>query len=160
PLCPAGEATLGPGAVHAIRSRAGVGRVRSTRATFVLPTGVAIAPDSQPVVFVIEADRQPIGKVTLDAGAVVSYRGGRHFAYRARGARLSLGHLRGGYRLAVDIRGFDLGALDLAHPPRFLKQVLKIGDTCFSSVLACAGKANGAVCKPERTVLLAGRVEG
>src|SRR5262245_52260714 len=136
PLCPGGEGTLGPGTLRAIPSRSGAGRVRSTHASFVLPTGIAIAPESQPVVFAIEGDRQPIGKVTLDAGDLVSFRGGKHFAYRGRGARLSLGHGRGGYRVAVDIDGFDLTALDLTHPPRFMKQVLKIGDACFSSVLA------------------------
>jgi len=159
PLCPAGEGTLGPGALHAVRTRGGMGRVRSTHATFVLPTGVAIAPDSAPLVFVIEGDRQPIGKVTLDAGKLVSYRGGRRFAYRNGDSRLSLGHARGGYRLAADLGNVDLAALDLGHPQRFMKQILKIGDACFSSVFACTGKANGVVCKPERTVLLAGRVE-
>ena len=47
PLCPAGEGTLGPGALHAVRARDGTGRVRSTHATFVLPTGVAIAPEQR-----------------------------------------------------------------------------------------------------------------
>src|SRR5262245_21981687 len=105
PLCPGGEGTLGPGTLRAIRSRTGEGRVRSTHATFVLPTGTAIAPQSQPLVFAIEGDRQLIGKVTLDAGALVSYRGGKHFAYRARGSRLALGHGRGGYRPAMDLEG-------------------------------------------------------
>ncbi len=159
PLCPAGESTLGPGTLHAIRRGAGAGKVTSTHATFVLPTGIAIVPDGQPLVFAIEADRHPIGKVTLDAGALVSYRGGKHFAYRNGASRLSLGHARGGYRLAATFDDFDLTALDLVHPPRFMKQILKIGDACFSSVLACTGKPKGVVCKPERTVLLAGRVE-
>src|SRR5262245_38860044 len=105
PLCPGGEGTLGPGTLRAIRSRTGAGRVRSTHATFVLPTGVAIAPESQPVVFAIEGDRQPIGKITLDAGALVSSRGGKHFAYRGRGARLQLGHGRRGHRPAMDLEG-------------------------------------------------------
>ena len=79
----------------------------------------------------------PSGQMTLAAGALVSYRGGKRFAYRNGASRLTLGHGRGGYRLAADLDGFDLAALDLAHPPRFMKQILKIGDDCFSSVLAC-----------------------
>jgi hypothetical protein len=132
PLCPAGEGTLGPGTLHAMVTRAGAGRVRSARATFVLPTGVAITPEHQPLVFALEGDRQPIGRMTLAAGALVSYRGGRHFAYRDRVSRLSLGHSRGGYRLAADLGNFDLAALDLTRPPRFMKQIVKIGDACFS----------------------------
>jgi cysteine-rich repeat protein len=159
PLCPAGEITLGPGVLRAIRHGDGAGRVTSTRATFVLPAGVAIAPESQPVVFAIEADRQPIGVITLDAGALVSRHGGRRFVYRDGRSRLSLRHTHGVYRLAAHLGDFDLAALDLVHPPRFMKQILKIGDACFASVLACTGKPHGVACRPERTVLLAGRVE-
>jgi cysteine-rich repeat protein len=160
PLCPAGEITLGPGVLRAIRHGGGPGTVASTRATFVLPAGVAIAPESEPVVFAIEGDRQPIGQVALAAGAVASYRGGKRFAYRAGGSSLSLGQSRGVYRLTARFGGFDLSALDLASPPHFLKQILKIGDDCFASVLACTGRTDGVTCSPERNVLLAGRVEG
>ena len=78
--------------------------------------------------------------MTLAAGNLVSYRGGRRFAYRNGDSRLALGHARGGYRLAADLGHFDLAALDLVHPPRFMKQILKIGDDCFSSVLACTAQ--------------------
>jgi cysteine-rich repeat protein len=158
PLCPNGEIALGPGVLRAIRHGSGTGKVASNGATFVVPSGITIAPTDEPIVFAIEADREPVGKVTLDAGAMTSYRGGRHLVYRASGASLSLRQNRGGYRLAAHFANVDLDALDLGNPPRFVKQILKIGDDCFASVLACTGKANGVVCKPDHTILLAGRV--
>jgi cysteine-rich repeat protein len=156
PLCPAGEITLGPGVLRAVR---GTGRLSSRGGTFVLPAGVAIDPASEPLVLAIEGDRQPIGSVTLPAGAVLARPGGQRFAYREGASRLSLRRAGGAWRLSARLAAFDLAALDPSQPPRFMKQILKIGDDCFASVLACAAKGGGVVCRSDRTAGLAGRVE-
>ena len=44
---------------------------------FALPTGVTIDPESEPLVFAIEGDRQPIGTMTLAASSLVSTAGER-----------------------------------------------------------------------------------
>jgi virginiamycin B lyase len=157
PLCPAGEITLGPGV---LRSRGDVqGDVSSSGATFVLPTGVAIDPRAEEVVFALEGDRQPIGQIGLPAGSLKK-RGRKGFRYHHRGSRLSLRSVHGVYRLKARFRGFDLAALDRAHPPGFVKQILKIGDDCFAAMLACTTtKHQTLVCSPERTALLSGQVE-
>ncbi len=139
PLCPGGEITLGPGRLRVLRTGSASGTVASTRGTFALPAGVTIAPANEPIVFALEADRQPVGAVTLAAGALVARSGGKRFTYRADGSSLSLRRARGAYQLSARFDGFDLAALDFAQPPTFLKQILKIGDDCFASVLACTG---------------------
>ncbi|MEO8604610.1 MAG: carboxypeptidase regulatory-like domain-containing protein, partial [bacterium] len=159
PLCPAGEITLAAGLLRASRLSGGSSAVASRGGTFVLPTGVAIAPASEPVVFAIEADRQPVASVTLAAGALDARRSGKAFVYRSGGSSLSLIRARGAYQLSARFTDFDLAALDPDHPPRFIKQILKIGGDCFASVLACTGSRDGVSCRPERTVLVAGRVE-
>jgi virginiamycin B lyase len=157
PRCPAGEITLGPGVVRAAPA---TGRLASEGGTFVVPTGVAIDPTSEPVTLAIEGDRRPIAEVALAGGALVAQGGGKRFAYRNGGSRLTLRRAGGAYRLSARLRGVDLAALDPGQPPRFLKQILKIGDDCFASVLACAAKHGKVTCSPDRTVLLSGRVEG
>ena len=61
PLCPNGEITLGPGLLRALRRADGTGTVTSTRGSFVLPTGAAISPDSEPVVFAIVTTTTGLG---------------------------------------------------------------------------------------------------
>src|SRR5262245_25064970 len=82
PLCPAGEITLGPGMLRALRGAGGRGKVVSSAATFVLPSGVAIDPAGEPVILALEADRQPLGRFDLLAGGLASQGGGARFAYR------------------------------------------------------------------------------
>ena len=156
PLCPAGEITLGPGTLRAVLEG---GRVVSGGGVFVLPTGVAIDPANEPVVFALEGDRRPVGSVTLSAGSLAARPGGKRFAYRAGGSRLSLRRSGFAYRLSARLTAVDLTGLDPANPPQFMKQILKIGDDCFSSVLACTASGGGVVCRPDRTAVLAGRVQ-
>ena len=100
------------------------------------------------------------GRSCFRPGALAAQGGGKRFVYRDGASQLSLRRVDGAYRLTVGLRGFDLAALDPASPPQFMKQILKIGDDCFASVLACTAKRSGRVaCRSERTVLLAGRVE-
>ena len=40
-----------------------------------------------------------------------------------------------------------------------MKQILKIGDDCFSSVLKCDVRNGKVLCSPERSALLAGKVD-
>ena len=159
PLCPAGEITLGPGSLRAIRGAGGAGRVTSSRAMFSLPTGVTIDPANEPIVFALEGDRQPIGQVSLAPGALVAKGGGARFRYHQNGTRLLLRRVRNAYRLSARFANFDLTALDPAHPPQFMKQILKIGDDCFSSVLKCDVRNGKVLCSPERSALLAGKVD-
>ena len=158
-LCPGGEITLGPGRLRVVRTGSVSGTVASTRDTFALPAGVTIAPANEPIVFALEADRRPVGAVTLAAGELVARSAGKRFTYRVGGSSLSLRRARGAYQLSARFGDFDLTGLDFAQPPTFLKQILKIGDDCFASVLACTGSGDDLLCKTDRTVLLAGRVE-
>lgn len=159
PLCPAGEITLGPGSLRAVRGAGGPGKVVSSQGAVALPTGVAIDPANEPVVFALEGDRQPIGTLTLLAGALTAQGGGKRFVYRNGGSRLTLRRVRGGaYRLSARLNGFDLAGLDPANPPQFMKQILKVGDDCFASVLACTATKGKVLCSPERSAQLAGRV--
>src|SRR5262245_40510033 len=137
PLCPTGEITLGPSALRLVRGAGGPGKVLSSEATFALPSGVAIDPVNEPVVFALEADRQPLGALRLLAGAFSASSDEKRFVYQNGGSRLALRRVRAAYRLSAKLKGFDLAALDPTHPPRFIKQILKVGDDCFAAVLAC-----------------------
>jgi cysteine-rich repeat protein len=158
PLCPAGEITLGPGMLRALRGAGGRGKVVSSQGTFVLPSGVVIDPAGEPVVFALEADRRPLGRLDLLAGGLASQGDGTRFAYRNGGSRLVLRRAHDGYRLSARLNGFDLAALDPGNPPQFIKQILKIGDDCFASVLACSASDGAVLCAPERSARLSGRV--
>jgi hypothetical protein len=159
PLCPAGEITLAAGRLRTNPRHGAPPKLASTGGTFVVPAGVAIDPANEPLVFTIEGDRQPIGGVTLPAGSLVAHGAGRRFMYRTGGSKITLQRARGGYRLTARLGDFDLATLDPRHPPHFLKQVLKVGDDCFASVLVCSARDGRIVCAPERTALLTGRVE-
>ena len=156
PLCPKGEITLGPGVFRALR-RSDPGKVVSRGGTFVVPSGVTIDPANEPVVFAIEGDRQPIAQMALPAGALASRSRGRRFAFRHGTSKVILLQVNGAYRLSVGLDSMDLSALDPANPPHFMKQILKIGDDCFASVLACSGRGSTVSCQTDRTVLLTGR---
>jgi cysteine-rich repeat protein len=152
--CPAGEITLDSALLRVVRRRAGEDRLVSPRNTFVVPEGDAIDPATEPIVYAVEADHQPL--LTLTMGAA---RGrARLTAQPASGGRgsLSLRQLRGGYRL--DVRLLDLDLAGLADPPLRVKQLLKIGDDCFSAMLSCSTTHGRLVCARERSALLKGTV--
>jgi hypothetical protein len=128
PFCPKGEITLAGGKLRIVARRGAAPRVSSTRATFVLPAGVTIAPAREPLVFALEGERTSIATTTLPEGALGVDGKSRRFTHRTTDATLSLNHLRGTWRLNARLGGLDLTALDLADPPHFMKQVLKIGD--------------------------------
>ena len=159
-LCPAGEITLGPGLLRAIRRGAGADEVSTTGASFVVPTGLAIAPGTEPVVFALEADHRPVARVDLPAGALATSRSGQLFDFRAGDSHLSLRRMRGAFQFNARLGGLDLSVLDPNRPPQHVKQILKIGDDCFSSILACSTHEGSISCRPERTVHLAGTVVG
>jgi len=159
-LCPNGEITLQTaGALRVLRRAPGADELRGGRASFVVPVGDAIAPGHEPTTLVLEADHAAALTLALPAGAFVASRNGETFVHREGRSTLSLRRARAAYRLTVRLRGVDLAALDPAHPPAHLKELVKIGDDCFSAVLACTGRRNGIACRPERSALLSGRVE-
>jgi cysteine-rich repeat protein len=160
PFCPHGEITLAGARLRVVARHGGPPRLASTRGTFIEPEGVAISPASEPIVFAIEGDRKRIATTTLPAGSLGVDGKGRRFTYRADGSTLVLQHLRGTHRLRARFADVDLSALDLGQPPQFVKQILKVGDDCFAAVLTCIPRKGGLACAPERTALLAGRVEG
>jgi virginiamycin B lyase len=155
PLCPAGEITLTPGELRMGPGNGQSGSLIGTGSTFVLPAGVTIDPAGEPVVFALEVDRQEVASVALPPGALVPL-GRSGFAYRHRGSELSLHRVRGAYRLGLRLRDLDLRAL--RPPPPFVKQILKIGDDCFTAMLACTREHGGVLCRSDRTARLAGRV--
>src|SRR5437762_830183 len=55
-----------------------------------------------------------------------------------------------------EVTRVDLGTLVSA--PRFAKLLVKIGDDCFSTVLACVAHGGAIRCTPERSALLRGHV--
>jgi hypothetical protein len=159
-FCPNGEITLQTASpLRVLRRGPGADAVIGRRASFVVPAGAAIAPGDEAVTLVLEADRREVLRRALPAGALAGKPGGEAFVLHAGGTRLALRRTRGVFRLDARLRGLDLAALDPAHPPTHLKELLKIGDDCFSAVLACAARGDGIVCRPERSALLAGRVE-
>ena len=160
-LCPAGEITLGPGTLRAMRTRAGAGRVRSTRATFVLPTGITIAPESEPLVFALEADRQPIGQIDAAGRRPRLHR--RREALRVPQRRLAASRsaaARGGYRLAGEPRRLRPRGARSREPaavheadPQDRRRLLLLGARVHRR------RRTASCASPERTALLAGRVE-
>jgi virginiamycin B lyase len=142
-LCPDGEATLQAPLVRVRGLRGGRGAVAAPKSTFVVPDGLAIDPETEPIVFVVEADGVVLHRADLPAGSV----GGRELRIRPRGAA---------YRL--DARFTDIALPELASPPAHLKEVVKIGDDCFSAVLACGARRGRLRCRPERNAILRGRV--
>jgi len=146
PLCPKGEVTLAGGKLRIVARHGAPPRVSSTRATFVLPVGLTIAPASEAIVVALEGDRETIATTTLPAGSLGVDGKSRRFAYRTPDSALSLTHLRGTYRLNARLGDVDLSAFDVAQPPHFVKQILKIGDDCFSAVYTCVTKSSGLAC--------------
>jgi hypothetical protein len=127
PLCPAGEITLGPGVLRLVRGAGGPGKVVSSEATFALPSGVAIDPVNEPVVFALEADRQPLGVLTLLAGAFSASGGDRRFVYQNGGSRLALRRVRAAYRLSARHRGASRHQAE--HTPPCRRRTAPAGGT-------------------------------
>ena len=162
PLCPGRRGHARPRA-RCTRCGLATARVgsRSTHATFVLPDRRRDR-SGEPAPGVRDRGRSPAHR-NDDAGRrqarLATAEGGASRTGTAT-RDVALGHARGGYRLVGRSSATSTWRRSISPTRRrFLKQILKIGDDCFSAVLACTGKANGLVCKPERTVLLAGRVE-
>jgi hypothetical protein len=157
PLCPAGEITLGPGMLRALRGAGGRGKVVSSQGTCRCR---AASPLTQPASRWSSRSRRIAGR---SAGSTcwlaVSPRGdGRRASRTVTAARAStLRRVHGAYRLSARLNGFDLAALDPGHPPQFIKQILKIGDDCFASVLAGSASDGAVLCAAERSARLSGR---
>ena len=158
-LCPNGEITLETShALRVVRRGPGADELVGVRGSFVVPVGDAIAPGAEPVVLALAADRQAVFTLALPSGALATNRTGDVFTHRQGPSRLSVRRAGSAFRLGARLRGLDLGGLDPTHPPAHLKALVKIGDDCFSAVLACTARRNTISCEPERSVLLAGRI--
>jgi cysteine-rich repeat protein len=157
-VCPAGEITLASSLVKAARKGAGEDGLASPKNTLVVPVGSAVDPGTEPLEYALSADAEPLHALALPAGSLVANAAGTRFVHRVPGARLVLRRIDAGFRVDVNLRRLDLAGLDLASPPLRVKQVLKLGDDCFSAILACAVERGKLVCRPERSALLRGKV--
>jgi cysteine-rich repeat protein len=165
-FCPRGEITLSSDVLRIARSR-GRDRVVSLGSSFVVPEGSAIDPVAEPVAFSLEADHRVLETIELPAGALEPRTHGNTFVFTqrepggaiGRHSFVSVGKLRDAYRLRVRLTSLDLADLDLGDPPQRVKQLLKIGDDCFSSLLLCSAQDSSLICKPERNAVLRGRVQ-
>ena len=166
PTCPAGEITLSADSLTATRNGAGADRVAAPSSRFVLPVGVSIDPASEAMSFVVEGDHRLLYQTDISPGGLVAHvthQGDTVFvlgAGRGRGgAHVVLRHTGAVYRLSARFDRLDVPGL--ATPPRFAKVLVKIGDDCFSAVLACtARRLNNLRCSPERSAVLRGHVAG
>jgi virginiamycin B lyase len=156
--CPAGEITLTSSLVKAVRKGAGRDSLASPKNALVVPVGSAVDPAGEPLEYDVSADGQPLQTLALPAGALIGNGAGSRFAYRAPGTRLVLRRIDAGFRVDLHLARLDLAPLDLASPPLRLKQLVKLGDDCFSAILACAVERGKLVCRPERSALLRGKV--
>jgi cysteine-rich repeat protein len=164
PACPAGEITLTAGGLIATRSGGRADRLATSSTSFILPPGVSIDPASEPVSFVLEGDHQLLYEADIAGGALQEHRNGTVFVFRAghgapgigAGSQLDLRRKGAVYRLNAH---FDhLNVPGLATTPQFAKILVKIGDDCFSAVLACSAHGSDLRCAPERTARLRGNV--
>lgn len=163
PACPAGEITLDASLLRLHPGPAG-GFARTQGARIFLPDGIALAPGDEPLAVAISADHQPLLDATLPAGALRRLRGGALHAYDERAGRPGFGRgsrvrlRRDGAHFGLTLR---LQGLALPDPgsPAHAKLLVKIGDDCFSAVLACSRGSGGTLrCTPERSARLRGRV--
>ena len=163
-FCPAGEITLRSDRLVA-RAKA-TGKLRSPANEFVVPAGAGIDPGNEAVTYYVEADHVPVFKGELAAGELAANADGTSFLFKQRvsggpvgmGSSIRLRQQGNLFKLKVRMLGADLSALASASPVH-IKQVLKIGEDCFSSILACTAKGAKIKCRPERSAQLRGRVE-
>ncbi len=164
PTCPAGEITLSAGALSATLAGGGADRLRTASNSFVLPVGVAVDPGTEPMSLVVEADHQLVYQADIPAGGLVAHMGKTGGVFRAlhgpagigAGSRLVMRQTGVTFRMRARFDHLDLSGL--AGTPRFAKLLLKIGDDCFSAVLACSAHGHDVTCAPERSALLRGSV--
>jgi cysteine-rich repeat protein len=168
PFCPAGEITLTSNDFSVKRSGANLDKVVSRKNGFFVPVGKAIDPGAEDLVFSLWSDGQEFYQATLPAGALVAKSSGKYFRFRqtsggapvGAGSALSLRERDDGFRMKLRFRGLDLTAADLPSAGERVKQIVKIGDDCFSSYLICPTAATTVKCEPERTATLKGKVKG
>jgi cysteine-rich repeat protein len=164
PACPDGEITLSAGVLTTTRPGGATDRIAARSFGFVLPPGVAIDPGRESASFVVEADHRLVYQADIPAGGVVSQDGESRFLFHTRrgtggvgaGSRLALRRNGNAFQLSGGFTHVDLTSL--VSTPRFAKVLVRIGDDCFSSVLACADDGRGIRCSPERSALLRGHV--
>jgi cysteine-rich repeat protein len=164
PTCPAGEITLSTSLLNGTRNGAGADRIGARSSSFVLPVGVSIDPGSEAVTFAVEGDHQLLYQFDVPPGGLVEHVGHHGDALfvlgtgqGSAGARLVLRRTRAVYRLSTRFDRLDVPRL--ATAPHFAKVLVKIGDDCFSAVLACdARRHHNLRCAPERSALLRGHV--
>src|SRR5262245_59393256 len=143
PACPAGEITLSSASLTVAGKGSATDSIDDRLSTFVLPQGVSIDPGNEAMSFVVEGDHQPIFQADVPSGGLVARRQGRLFELSAQaadaigaGSRLTLRRRGLAFRMSVRLK--HLGAAGLATVPHFAKILVKFGDDCFSSVLACS----------------------
>jgi cysteine-rich repeat protein len=163
PACPAGEITLSANRLTAARNGADGDRLAVPSTSFVLPAGVSIDPATEPVTVVVEGDHQLLYQIDIPAGGLVAHgrktfilSPGQGSGGTGPGSRLVLRRRGAVYRL--DARLAHLDEQGSQTNPHFAKLLVKIGDDCFSSVLACAARGRTLRCAPERSALLRGQV--
>jgi virginiamycin B lyase len=156
PACPAGEITLSAGSLTTSRNGGRADRLGAPSSSFVLPAGVSIDPGAETVSFVLEGDHHLLYQADIPPGGLITHHGGAVFVWTGAGSRLVLHRTGAVYRLRARFDRLDVPGL--ATAPHFAKLLVKIGDDCFSAVLACAAHGRGFRCEPERSALLRGHV--
>jgi cysteine-rich repeat protein len=163
PACPAGEISLAASVLRITAGAPGRGRVGVQGATLALPEGVAIAPGTEPVALALEADGTLLHHAELPPGALRTVGGGALFAYDekasgaglGRGSRVKLRATGATWRLTLRLQGLSLPDPGM---PEHAKLLVKLGDDCFSAILACRRHGDLLRCTPERNARLRGRV--
>jgi virginiamycin B lyase len=159
PACPAGEISLAARALTAVRRGAGADRLSASGAGFLLPAGVSVAPATEPLTVAVEGDHQLLFQTNVPAGGLVARQHGRVFDGRGAlgpGSLLVLHRDAGAFRMSLRLGHLDVPGF--AAAPHFAKLLVKVGDDCFSAVLACRSSHGAIRCAPERTALLRGDV--
>src|SRR5215468_891103 len=164
PACPAGEITLSAKLLAATRNGPGADRLTTSSSSFVLPAGVSIDPANEAVSLVVEGDHRLLYQADIPAGGLSARLADSVFAFRSTatsggiGAGSGLDIRRSGAVFRVRARFNHLDIPELATAPHFAKLLVKIGDDCFSAVLACGAYGRALRCVPERSALLRGHV--
>ncbi|MBY0278217.1 DUF4215 domain-containing protein [Candidatus Binatia bacterium] len=163
PACPAGEISLDASLLR-IRPGSGNGSAGLQGARLHLPSGVTLAPATDAVAIALEADHQTLVDTQLPPGALRALRGGDLLAYDekvgrpgfGRSSRIKLRRGGSGFDVTLRLQNTDIPA---SGTPAHAKVLVKLGDDCFSTVLACGAATGGSLrCTPERSARLRGRV--
>ncbi len=167
PFCAGGEMTLSSRRFTVNLKGPGNDRLVSRKNAFSLPEGIRIDPENDAVTYYVEADRQPVYRSDLAVGSLAATRSRKAFKFKqqmaggalGKGSSLVLRNGRGPWQMKTRLIGLHLAEWSEVNPQR-IKQILKIGDDCFSSLLVCSAKNNRITCEPERRASLKGRVSG